>query len=714
MASKIFISYRRDDAKYQAQKIFNALTGVLPRENVFIDVDSIPLGHNYVTVLETWVSQCDALLALITKDWVGSIHPKTHQKRLVDLNDPVRVEIREALRREIPVVPVLLDGASIPDADELPDDIRELNRRQASIVEYRTFDDDVARLIRKLQLNSDAESTKRSPITLDERKPATVAPSNPVLDRTLEHSYWVALEDSADFSDYAEFLERFPSGVYAPLARKRFEARIAKAQRGPIERFLHERPISSFATPLRARLASIEWADLGQDRSAAKLRAFIERHFDSVEAGQAKTELAKIEWNRLSQIEDVAEINRILPDLDNTPEADLARRRRDALKLEKEQWDAAVAANSVTSFQTFLTKFPKGKYSGDAKQRIRAAEIATKRQRQVELKTPSEPPKSKGPSWLFGVGGRGVAAVLLLVLAIATVFWLRSAPTITPSQESLQSLPPSSTNPQAGSNVQAPHDNNAATPPRPKISDHIGQTGQESPQPPPASITNPQAGNSVQATHDSNAATPSRPMIPDRGGQAGQAQSQPDQSKVQEAATPGHVVLYEEDPSDPNGKRYTGTVVWSLENVPAGPGQPMDKAIRGDISIPERNMTVTFTIRRNTDNPPAAHTVSINFTLPADFSHGGIQEIRGLLMKQSESTRGVTLAGLSVKVTTGFFLIGLSATEGDLQRNIQMLKERGWFDIAVVYNDNRRAVMAVEKGSSGDKVFNDAFAAWRQ
>jgi hypothetical protein len=175
------------------------------------------------------------------------------------------------------------------------------------------------------------------------------------------------------------------------------------------------------------------------------------------------------------------------------------------------------------------------------------------------------------------------------------------------------------------------------------------------------------------------------------------------------------VVLYEEDPNDSNGKRYTGTVVWSLENVPAGPGQPMDKAIRGDISIPERNMTVTFTIRRNTDKDlPASHTVSINFTLPADFSHGGIQEIRGLLMKQSESTRGVALAGLSVKVTTGFFLIGLSATEGDVQRNIQMLKERGWFDIAIVYNDNRRAILAVEKGPQGDRVFNDAFAAWGQ
>jgi len=220
-------------------------------------------------------------------------------------------------------------------------------------------------------------------------------------------------------------------------------------------------------------------------------------------------------------------------------------------------------------------------------------------------------------------------------------------------------------------------------------------------------------GPSTQAPQ--NATAPGRSKIPDRIGQAGQQPQPSDQPKDQAASTAQHVVLYEEDPNDSNGKRYDGTVVWSLENVAAGPGQPMDKAIRGDIVIPERNMTVTFTIRRNTDKDlPASHTVSIVFTLPADFSHGGIQELRALLMKQSESTRGVALQGLSVKVTTGFFLIGLSATEGDIARNIQMLKDRGWFDIAIVYNDNRRAIMAVEKGPQGDRVFNDAFAAWGQ
>jgi hypothetical protein len=218
----------------------------------------------------------------------------------------------------------------------------------------------------------------------------------------------------------------------------------------------------------------------------------------------------------------------------------------------------------------------------------------------------------------------------------------------------------------------------------------------------------------TQASHDN---TPARSKIPDRVGQSTSQQPAEQPRSAQAIPAASRVVLYEEDPSDTNGsgKHYEGTVTWSLENIAAGPGQPMDKAIRGDIVIPERNMTATFTIRRNTDKDlPASHTVSIVFTLPPDFVHGGIQEIRALLMKQTEPARGVQLAGLSVKVTTGFFLIGLSANEGDIQRNIQLLKERGWFDIAIGYTDNRRAIMAVEKGPQGDRVFADAFAAWGQ
>jgi len=175
------------------------------------------------------------------------------------------------------------------------------------------------------------------------------------------------------------------------------------------------------------------------------------------------------------------------------------------------------------------------------------------------------------------------------------------------------------------------------------------------------------------------------------------------------------VVLYEEDPNDPAGKRYAGSAIWRTETVSPGSGLAPELAVRADIEIPERRMTVTWSLRRNTDQAlPASHTIEVMFNLPADFPGGGIANVPGILMKQSEQARGTPLAGLAVKVTNGFFLIGLSAVEADMQRNIQLLKDRPWFDIPIVYTNGGRAILAMEKGPPGDRAFAEAFAAWEK
>jgi hypothetical protein len=174
-------------------------------------------------------------------------------------------------------------------------------------------------------------------------------------------------------------------------------------------------------------------------------------------------------------------------------------------------------------------------------------------------------------------------------------------------------------------------------------------------------------------------------------------------------------VLYEEDPNDPQGKRFVGSAIWRVENVAAGPGQAAEIAVRADVEIPERRMTMSLVLRRNTDKTlPASHTIELMFNLPADFPGGGISNVPGVMMKQAEQTRGTPLVGLAVKVTSGFFLIGLSAVETDMQRNIQLLKERAWFDIPIVYANNRRAILAIERGPPGERAFTDAFAFWKQ
>jgi hypothetical protein len=202
-------------------------------------------------------------------------------------------------------------------------------------------------------------------------------------------------------------------------------------------------------------------------------------------------------------------------------------------------------------------------------------------------------------------------------------------------------------------------------------------------------------------------ATPARAKIPDRIG----AESQRPGQAIAPVAQ--RVVLYEEDPNDPAGKQYIGSAIWRTETVSPGPGLAQELAVRADVEVPDRRITMTWSIRRNTDpSLPASHTVEITFSLPADFAGGGIDKVPGILMKQAEQTRGIPLAGQAVKVTTGFFLIGLSAVEADVQRNVQLLKERAWFDVPVVYNNGRRAILAMEKGTPGERAFEQAFAAW--
>jgi len=145
---KVFISYRREDSKWPARQMYEAFLRHVPHGQVFIDIDSIPPGADFVKILEHQVEACEMVLALIGRDW--NTDPRTGRRRLDDPKDFVCIEICAALSRDIPVVPVLLDGEPMPEANQLPEDMRMLARRQAESVGYRTFGTDVDRLIKRL------------------------------------------------------------------------------------------------------------------------------------------------------------------------------------------------------------------------------------------------------------------------------------------------------------------------------------------------------------------------------------------------------------------------------------------------------------------------------------------------------------------------------------------------------------------------------------
>jgi hypothetical protein len=210
---------------------------------------------------------------------------------------------------------------------------------------------------------------------------------------------------------------------------------------------------------------------------------------------------------------------------------------------------------------------------------------------------------------------------------------------------------------------------------------------------------------SSEAPKDVSSAPQSKPKIPDRVGQPS--------SSEQLAPVAQRVVLYDEDPSDPKGRQYVGSVIWRTEPIKASGNQKADIAVRADIDIPDRKFKMTMSFRRNTDSSlPASHTAELTFILPPDFANGGIGNVPGILMKSNEQARGTPLAGLAVKVTDGFFLVGLSNVDADRVRNLQLLKERSWFDVPLVYTNQRRAIIAIEKGAPGERAFSEAFAAW--
>src|SRR5712672_179388 len=209
--------------------------------------------------------------------------------------------------------------------------------------------------------------------------------------------------------------------------------------------------------------------------------------------------------------------------------------------------------------------------------------------------------------------------------------------------------------------------------------------------------------SAVEAPKD--ASPLSKPKIPDRVGQPSLTE--------QVAPVAQRVVLYDEDPADPKGKQYVGSVIWRTEQIKASAGQKADIAVRADVDIPDRKFKMTMSFRRNTDTSlPASHTAELTFILPPDFVGGGVGNVPGILMKSNEQARGTPLAGLAVKVTDGFFLVGLSNVDSDRARNLQLLKERSWFDVPLVYVNQRRAIIAIEKGAPGERAFNDAFATW--
>ena len=146
----IFISYRRDDSAGHAGRLFDRLAARFGKDSVFMDVEGIEAGVDFVETIEQAVGGCDVLLAVIGRSWLDS-RDSEGKRRLDDNQDFIRLETSSALARNVRVIPVLVEGARMPRAEALPEDLRPITRRQAVELRDSRWEDDIQVLIGVLE-----------------------------------------------------------------------------------------------------------------------------------------------------------------------------------------------------------------------------------------------------------------------------------------------------------------------------------------------------------------------------------------------------------------------------------------------------------------------------------------------------------------------------------------------------------------------------------
>lgn len=146
----IFISYRRDDSEGQTGRLFDDLVAQFGQDSVFMDVVGIAPGRDFRRAIDEQVATCGILLAMIGRNWLEA-KDESGRRRLDDPMDFVRLETASALKRDIPVIPVLIRGASMPRAEQLPADLVELAYRNAVELTHARWDSDVQVLINALR-----------------------------------------------------------------------------------------------------------------------------------------------------------------------------------------------------------------------------------------------------------------------------------------------------------------------------------------------------------------------------------------------------------------------------------------------------------------------------------------------------------------------------------------------------------------------------------
>jgi hypothetical protein len=322
MAGKIFINYRRSEDAGFAQALFGRLEQAFPREQLFMDVDNIEPGLDFVQVLHDQVAQCDVLIAIIGNHWVD-VCDESGARRLDNPEDFVRIEIEAALKQDKRVIPVLVGLTQMPRSEQLPDTLKTLTRRHAVRLTHERFRTDAQGLIAGLQraLKS-AESARGAQAQEEERKrqEAAAVRQQAEAEHLRREAETKRRAEEEERERKAEEQERQKEAA-AVLSRQRADeerrARDAEVEQraaeqraftaakradtvGAIDEFLRVYPTSQFAaeaSALRATLLAREKAYEAVMRSnnPVELRAFLKRFRSGTVVEEVRGRLSRIE-----------------------------------------------------------------------------------------------------------------------------------------------------------------------------------------------------------------------------------------------------------------------------------------------------------------------------------------------------------------------------------------------------------------------------------
>lgn len=172
--------------------------------------------------------------------------------------------------------------------------------------------------------------------------------------------------------------------------------------------------------------------------------------------------------------------------------------------------------------------------------------------------------------------------------------------------------------------------------------------------------------------------------------------------------------LYEEGSAGSGATRTNAAITWELKQESLNAGSPPESVIVGKMDIPEKAVSIDIVLKRNIDAAvSASHMIEMQFNLPQNFQGKSVESIARFVMKSTEEAPGEPLAAVPVKVSEGSFLIALDNLQQAVALNTQLLQNSSWIDVPIVYGTGKRALLTLEKGGTGERVFSEAFQDWK-